>query len=331
LGSIYKDYTLRKWELNLYFVDNLTDAYDNFTERLLTSDRDFIEIGREMDWQDLVNKAAEVELKARVRGTRTSAFKATTSLCCSSPNCSTVHANVADSADTNSALEAAKKALNEARKNTPANIGFVEDIEEIDVMMAADPQRLPTVNLEERQIKKYLADARRRKGHHHYLDSGAGRHVSGHIEAFEHLEDLEEPVRVNGFEGSAMVRQQGTLRLQINVNGYHQTMRVSNVLYHAPLPFTLLSVKAFGVRGYQSTFDATEAWITRNLPNNNQRSISTPATAASGTSQKVISAEFLRLPKVSTSRARSTSVKNVPSPNRPAGTPSTARAATLYD
>ena len=116
LGSIYKDYTLRKWELNLHFVDNLTDAYDNFTERLLTSDRDFIEIGREMDWQDLVNKAAEVELKARVRGTRTSAFKATTSLYCSSPNCLTVHANVADSADTNSALEAAKKALNEARK-----------------------------------------------------------------------------------------------------------------------------------------------------------------------------------------------------------------------
>ena len=116
LGSIYKDYTLRKWELNLHFVDNLTDAYDNFTERLLTSDRDFIEIGREMDWQDLVNKAAEVELKARVRGTRTSAFKATTSSCCSSPNCSIVHANVADSADTNSALEAAKKALNEARK-----------------------------------------------------------------------------------------------------------------------------------------------------------------------------------------------------------------------
>ena len=116
LGSIYKDYTLRKWELNLYFVDNLIDTYDNFTERLLTSDRDFIEIGREMDWQDLVNKAAEVELKARVRGTRTSAFKATTSLYYSSPNCLTVHANVVDSVDTNSALEAVKKALNEARK-----------------------------------------------------------------------------------------------------------------------------------------------------------------------------------------------------------------------
>ena len=275
-----------------------------------------------MDWQDLVNKAAEVELKARVRGTRTSAFKVTTSLCCSSPNYLTVHANVADSADTNSALEAAKKALNEARKkyqcefykifgyltkecqkagntpvptyikkrrannnnngankkprgdnnsnkpqSTPANIGFVEDIEEMDIIIAADPQRLPTVDLEKRQIKKYLADARRRKGYHYYLDSGAGRYVSGYIEAFEYLEDLEEPVRVNGFEGSAIVRQQGTLRLQINVNGYYQTIRVSNILYYAPFPFTLLSVKAFSVRGYQFTFNTTEAWITRKSTN----------------------------------------------------------------
>ena len=84
--------------------------------RLLTSDRDFIEIGREIDWQDLVNKAAEVELKARVYGTRTSAFKVTTSLYCSSANCLIVYANVVDLADTNSALEAVKKALNEARK-----------------------------------------------------------------------------------------------------------------------------------------------------------------------------------------------------------------------
>ena len=134
-------------------------------------------------------------------------------------------------------------------------------------MIAADPQRLPTVNLEERQIKKYLADARRRKGHHYYLDSGAGRYVSGYTEAFEHLEDLEEPVRINGFEGSAIVRQQGTFRLQINVNGYYQTMRVSNILYYTPLPFTLLSVKAFGIRSYQSTFNATEAWITRKSTN----------------------------------------------------------------
>ncbi|KAL8654316.1 MAG: hypothetical protein Q9226_003478 [Calogaya cf. arnoldii] len=49
LAAIYPDYALRKWEMNLHFVDNLTDAYDNFTERLLTSDRDFIAINNEMD------------------------------------------------------------------------------------------------------------------------------------------------------------------------------------------------------------------------------------------------------------------------------------------
>lgn len=40
-------------------------------------------------------------------------------------------------------------------------------------------------------------------------------------------------------------------------------MRVSNVLFHAALPFTLLSVKVFGLKGYRSMFDATEAWIIR--------------------------------------------------------------------
>ena len=69
-----------------------------------------------MDWQDLVNKAAEVEFKARVRGTRTSAFKVTTSLYYSSPNYLIVHANIIDSVDTNSTLEAVKKVFNEARK-----------------------------------------------------------------------------------------------------------------------------------------------------------------------------------------------------------------------
>ena len=44
-------------------------------------------------------------------------------------------------------------------------------------------------------------------------------------------------------------------------------MRVFNILYYTPLSFTLLFVKAFGVRGYQSTFDATEAWITRKSTN----------------------------------------------------------------
>ena len=69
-----------------------------------------------MDWQDLINKAAKVEFKARVRGTRTSAFKVTISLYYSSPNYLIVYANIADLVDTNSALETAKKVLNEARK-----------------------------------------------------------------------------------------------------------------------------------------------------------------------------------------------------------------------
>ncbi|KAL8846146.1 MAG: hypothetical protein Q9221_008740 [Calogaya cf. arnoldii] len=40
-------------------------------------------------------------------------------------------------------------------------------------------------------------------------------------------------------------------------------MRVSNVLYHVALPFTLLSVRVFGLKGYRSMFDATEASIIR--------------------------------------------------------------------
>ncbi len=51
------------------------------------------------------------------------------------------------------------------------------------------------------------------------------------------------------------------------MNGYYQTIRVSNILYYTPLPFTLLSVKAFSIRGYQSTFNATKAWITRKSTN----------------------------------------------------------------
>lgn len=58
------------------FIDNINDAYDHFNERLRTAEHDFIEIGIEMDWQKLVNKAAEVETKAKVRGSRTSAYKA---------------------------------------------------------------------------------------------------------------------------------------------------------------------------------------------------------------------------------------------------------------
>lgn len=56
--------------MNLHFVDNLTDAYDFFTTNLLTADDDFIAIGKEMDWQLLVNKAAEVESKVRTRDFR---------------------------------------------------------------------------------------------------------------------------------------------------------------------------------------------------------------------------------------------------------------------
>ena len=67
LTIIHSDYAFRKWEMNLHFVNHLTDAYDSFITDLLTADNDFIEIGKKMDWQTLVNKAAEIESKAKSR------------------------------------------------------------------------------------------------------------------------------------------------------------------------------------------------------------------------------------------------------------------------
>ena len=50
LVAIYDNYTLQKWEMNLYFINNLINAYNSFTIGLLIVDNDFIEIGNEMDW-----------------------------------------------------------------------------------------------------------------------------------------------------------------------------------------------------------------------------------------------------------------------------------------
>ena len=91
--------------------------------------------------------------------------------------------------------------------------------------MVADTTRYPEVEIEEKKIKRCLADARRSKGYNYYLDFGVARHVSrpprggGGEAAFEHLEDLEQPVLVKGTEGSAIIRQQGTLRIEIAVEG----------------------------------------------------------------------------------------------------------------
>ncbi|KAI4212955.1 MAG: hypothetical protein L6R36_009471, partial [Xanthoria steineri] len=145
------------------FIDNINDAYDHFNERLRTAEHDFIEIGIEMDWQKLVNKAAEVETKAKVRGSRTSAYKA------SKRKAATAKA------EANKNAKGDKPKDKSPRSTTSANFGFVTDIEEIQLMVA-DTTRYPEVEIEEKKIKRCLADARRSKGHNYYLDFGVARH-----------------------------------------------------------------------------------------------------------------------------------------------------------
>lgn len=72
--------------------------------------------------------------------------------------------------------------------------------------MVADTLTYPEVDLEEKNVMKYLADTRQREVHHYYFGSGAKRHISGHKEAFEYLQDLQQPILVKGFDGSAIVR-----------------------------------------------------------------------------------------------------------------------------
>ena len=118
LAAIHPQYALRKWEMNLHFLDNLTDAYDTFTTNILTSDDDFIEIDDEMDWQTLINKAAEVEAKSKARGARAIAYKASAfSTACTNPGCSDhSHVNAfATTADYEN-FKQAKKALVAARE-----------------------------------------------------------------------------------------------------------------------------------------------------------------------------------------------------------------------
>lgn len=293
--------------MNLHFVDNLTDAYDNFTERLLTSDRDFIAIGNEMDWQTLINKAAEVELKARVRGSRTTAYKASTSSCsagcthgCSAP--SEVQAHIADTDPKTAALNAARQALAKAKaeawcdlckvfrhltkecwkngkaeppphikkrraqeqkkkeeakkaktdQKAQANVGFVEDDEEVLYACMA--------KVEETKLRQ---DVPRTKGFYHYLDSRAGRHLSGDSDYFGPLSKLERPVVVSGFNGKTVVTQSSTLSLNIAVDNHSRPLVIHNVLFVPGLPFSLISVKALARKGLRTTFDEEDCQVVR--------------------------------------------------------------------
>ncbi|KAL8809202.1 MAG: hypothetical protein Q9223_007954, partial [Gallowayella weberi] len=298
LAAIHPDYALRKWEMNLHFVDNLTDAYDNFTTGLLTADEDFIEIGNEMDWQTLVNKAAEVEAKSRARGARTSALKASVSNA-SSGSCQgyrirglgelVVSAHVAHVDPKYDAFQQAKRAFDKARESAHCNEcnmdghfdkdcwkqGNAEMPPHIKKRKAADQKRKEEAkkNKGDNKPKTIAAKAGKKKinaciadakdGYHHYLDSGAGRHLSGNRGVFTSLSNMDRPVQVTGFKGNTVVTQEGTIQICIWVQGRVKTVVIHNVLFVPNLPFSLLSVKALGRKGFRSIFDEEEAYIIR--------------------------------------------------------------------
>ena len=81
LRAIYDEYILRFWKINLHFVDNLTNVYDSFIINLFIVDDNFIVIDEEIDWQTLVNKAAKIEIKAKVKGARIVVYKVSTFFC----------------------------------------------------------------------------------------------------------------------------------------------------------------------------------------------------------------------------------------------------------
>ena len=318
LAAIHQDYALRKWEMNLHFVDNLTDAYDSFTTGLLTADNDFIEIGSEMDWQTLVNKAAEVEAKAKARGARatTSAYKASLESQCSHPHQHQHHqqSNTQALATMTSApkvaLDNARKALAAAKANAycngcempghtdeecwkqgnapmpehvkkrkaaeqkrkeaakkakpsevPAHAGFVTDEDEpLWACMAVLDERVDAMDAYE---IKNLPPKSTSKGYHHYIDSGAGRHLSGQQESFRSLTKLERPITVSGFAGKRLVTYKGDMKVSIRVQGKPRTLLITDVLYVPGLPFSLLSVKAFARKGLRSIFDEDLCQIVR--------------------------------------------------------------------
>ena len=303
LAAIHDDYALRKWEMNLHFVDNLTDAYDSFTTGLLTADNDFIEIGNEMDWQTLVNKAAEVESKAKARGARTSAYKASLESRISHPAQGEVNALAANSAK--ATLDEAKKALIRAKESAfckgcqlkghfdeecwkQGNAPMPERVKKRKAA-AAEQKKKEEANKKaktDQVAANYANDDTeivyacpalldtvdafvlppnipKSKGYHHYIDSGAGRHLSGHEASFTSFTKLDRPITVAGFAGQRIVTFKGTMKINISVKGKPQALVIQDVLFASGLPFSLLSVKAFGRKGLRTTFDDETCEIMR--------------------------------------------------------------------
>ncbi len=311
LAAIHDDYALRKWEMNLHFVDNLTDAYDSFTTGLLTADNDFIEIGKEMDWQTLVNKAAEVEAKAKARGARITAYKASLESRISHPSQGEVNAFAAN--PVRAALDDAKKALARARDNAyckgcqakghldeecwkQGNAPMPERVkkrkaaeqkknetnkkaktDQVAANYANDDTEIiyacPVIiglgpSCSEQPVDAVDAfalppDTPNSKGYHHYIDSGAGRHISGHEASFTSFAKLNRPITVSGFAGKRIVTLKGTMKINISVGNKSQALMINDVLFAPGLPFSLLSVKVFGRKGLRTVFDDETCEIVR--------------------------------------------------------------------
>ena len=313
LAAIYDDYALRKWEINLHFVDNLTDAYDSFTTGLLTADNDFIKIDKEMDWQTLVNKAAEVESKAKSRGARSTAYKVSLESRISHPSQGEVNAFAANTSK--DALEEAKKTLARAKEKAYYNgcqmKGHLDEMcwkqgnapmpehvkkrraaaelkrkeetnkkpktDQVAANYANDDTEIvyacPAIIQPDPNCSEQLVDAvdafilpqniPRSKGYHYYIDSGAGRHLSGHKSSFTSFINLDYPITVSGFAGKRIVTQKGTMKINISVANKPQVLMIHDVLFAPGLPFSLLSVKAFGRKGLRTTFDEENCEIVR--------------------------------------------------------------------
>ena len=302
LAAIHDDYALRKWEMNLHFVDNLTDAYDSFTTGLLTSDNDFIEIGKEMDWHTLVNKAAEVESKAKSRGARTASYKGSLESRISRPEDANVKTLAAETSTEK--YKATKKAYLQARKElwcilcekpghcadecytkgkapVPDFIKKKREAQEkkrMELKKAKDDKDKTAANYandNDETVYACMAEVDKNenhikvpkapicKGYHHYIDSGAGRHLSGHQQSFVSFQNLDRPITVSGFAGAQVVTRKGTMKINISVYGTPKVLIIRDVLFLPGLRFSLLSVKAFGRKGLRSTFDETECEIVR--------------------------------------------------------------------
>ena len=146
--------------------------------------------------------------------------------------------------------------------SVPAKAGFLDDSEEI---IYACPAMLGPSCSSKQPVDDAYAYATPDviDGFYHYLDSGAARHLSGHKESFLFMKNLDYPVTVSGVAGRTTVTLQGTMRLKLSVNNEVRVLNISNILYVPGLPFSLLSVKAFGRKGMRSIFDEKDCQLER--------------------------------------------------------------------